>query len=391
MQIRWREHKKSNFSSYVNMKKCVLVNCFASSNEMRVEPIRKWFKEQGYETVYIASDFHHAKKEYVKLNKNITPIHVRKYKKNISISRIISHMEFSKKVYEKLCDARPDILYMKFPPNTLVKVAYKYRKKYKCRLILDVFDLWPEALPIDDRLKKIGSPLLHIWAMPRNKYLCHADLVFTECDMYQYKLKKHLPENTHTLYLMKEDIDFKPIRQKKDKSIRLCFLGGINNIINIELIEKVIYEIIHEGYLVSFDIIGDGDKRMELINKTEKAGAKVFFHGIVFDENKKYKIMSQCDFGINLVREKISIGLSIKSIEYFRAGIAIINNVPFDTWKLVKEYNAGINVYENNVIHGLGKKNINKMKLQARYIYCNFFSPQTFTTELSNRVNQLIK
>ena len=103
------------------MKKCVLVNCFASSNEMRVEPIREVLDERGYETIYISSDFHHALKKYVPLDKSIVPIRVRSYKKNLSIDRLLSHKEFSKEVYEFLCKEKPELIYIKFPPNSLLK------------------------------------------------------------------------------------------------------------------------------------------------------------------------------------------------------------------------------------------------------------------------------
>ena len=150
------------------MKKCVLVNCFGSSNENRVEPIKHWFEENGYETIYYSSDFHHVKKEYVELPEYIEPIKTKKYKKNISVQRIVSHVDFSKKIYALLKEIKPDVLYVKFPPNSLVKYAAKFKRKFGCYLIFDVFDLWPESLPISSWKKTVLTPLTYFWARPRN-------------------------------------------------------------------------------------------------------------------------------------------------------------------------------------------------------------------------------
>lgn len=367
------------------MKKCVLVNCFACSNEMRVEPIRDVLNEMGYKTIYISSDYHHALKKYVKLDDSITPIHVISYKKNLSINRLLSHWDFSKQVYRFLCQEKPDLIYVKFPPNTLVKVVYRYRKLYNCKIILDLFDLWPESLPISHKIKMLLYPLLNIWAKYRDKYISCADLVLTECEMYKKVLGKKLPENTSVLYLTKEDIDYKFTPCENGK-IRLCFLGGINNLININLIGKVVNNFIKQGYSVSLDIIGDGSKRNELIQIAESEGCEVSFHGIIYDEVKKNEILSQCDLGLNLVKNCVKIALSIKSIEYFRAGLGIINNVPFDSENIIAENFAGINVSKGLSID---IKQIEIMKKNARYVYDNFFSIETCKNNMRNAFNSI--
>lgn len=362
------------------MKKCVLVNCFASSNEMRVEPIRDALNEMGYKTIYISSDYHHTLKKYVELDNSITPIHVKPYKKNLSINRLLSHWDFSKQIYHFFCQEQPDLIYVKFPPNTLVYAAYRYKRRFDCKIILDLFDLWPESLPISHKIKTLFFPLLYIWARYRDKYISCADLVLTECEMYKKVLGKKLPEETRTLYLTKEDIDYKFTSCKNGK-IRLCFLGGVNNLINIDLIGKVINSFTKQGYSVSLDIIGDGSKRTELIQIAESEGCKVSFHGVIYDEVKKNEILSQCDLGLNLVRNCVKIALSIKSIEYFRAGLGVINNVPFDTENIIDDNFAGINVSKGL---DFDIKHIEIMKRNARYVYDNLFSIETCKNNIKN-------
>lgn len=358
------------------METCVLVNCFASSNEMRVEPIREYFDKHGYQTIYIASDFHHTKKEFVKLSNNIIPVHTKPYKKNLSVSRMYSHYAFSNAIYEKLCEYKPTVIYIKFPPNSLVKMAYKYRKANECKLILDVFDLWPESLPVSCKIKNIISPATALWASFRNKYLRYSDLVFTECDMYKDVLKDYLPNEVHTLYLTKNDISYVEPDPKIDSELTICYLGGINNLIDIDMIGKIICQLT-KNRKVTLEIIGDGIKRDELIMTAKESGARVNFHGVIYDEQDKYLIMSKCDYGLNLMKKTVKVALTIKSIEYFRAGIAIINNVPYDTWNIIERYNAGINIV-TQVNKDFSSSDIIQMKRNARKVYEVLFSRDSF-------------
>ena len=55
------------------------------------------------------------------------------------------------------------------------------------------------------------------------------------------------------------------------------------------------------------------------------------------------EIFDQCWFGINVLREDLAIGITMKSISYFRGGLPIINTVQGDTSRFVEECNIGIN------------------------------------------------
>ena len=369
------------------MKKCVLINCFASSNEMRVEPIRDVLRKNGYSTIYISSDFHHAKKEYVELPKEIKPIHVKAYKKNMSILRLYSHYMFSKNVYKYLIKTKPDLVYIKFPPNTLVKTAYDYKQSNsKSKIILDIFDLWPESLPIPEKTKFIISPITNIWKFYRDKYMVCADLILTECNMYQILLKEKLKTNAHTLYLTKKDIDYKCDETPNDGILRLCYLGGINNLIDIEAVKHTI-EILKNTWNVTLDIIGDGQNKDKLLRVAKDNGCSVTFHGVIYDDIEKYKIMRNCDLGINLMKDTSVVALTLKSIEYFRAGLGIINNIKYDTKEIVKEYDCGVEIEELSRLKN--KETINIIKRNARKTYLELFEYNSNKEKFNNILKEI--
>ena len=83
--------------------KVTIINCFPSIENNRVIPIMEYYEKHGNEAVMLTSNFHHYNKEKVILNrKNIVQLNVLEYKKNLSLSRIFSHIIFSKKVYKYL-------------------------------------------------------------------------------------------------------------------------------------------------------------------------------------------------------------------------------------------------------------------------------------------------
>lgn len=381
------------------MKKCLLINCFASSNENRVEPIRKWFLDKGFETKYYSSNFHHAKKLFVSLPDYVIPVNTVPYKKNISIKRLISHINFSRKIYKILLKEKPDVLYVKFPPNSLIKYAAKYKKKNQCHLIFDIFDLWPESLPISNLKKKIIKPFLSLWSAPRNKNLNKADLVFAECNMYRDALSNYLPKNVETLYLSKIDIPSSKYHgtvstcffENKNDCISMCYLGSINNLIDIKTIGRVINSF-SRYQKVRLEIIGDGANREKLIEIAKINGAEVSYHGIVFDEEEKQKIMSSCDFGLNIMKETVKVALTIKSIDYFRAGLAVLNNIHFDTWDIIEESCCGMNInddfFKNFTV--FSRKEIESAKNKSRDVFLKYFSDDVFCSNLNRCLSRLL-
>lgn len=68
-----------------------------------------------------------------------------RYKKNIPISRILSHMQFGRSVNKYLKRYSPDVIYL-FPPNNTAIYCLRYKRKHKN--VKHVVDMWTELMPI---------------------------------------------------------------------------------------------------------------------------------------------------------------------------------------------------------------------------------------------------
>lgn len=306
--------------------------------------------KKGYDVIYVTSDFDHMTKKRYYFNeyKNSKQLHVISYKKNLSISRILSHLMFSYKTFYMLLACKPELVYVEVPNNSLVKSSAKYKKINNAEIIVDVFDMWPESMPVKTK-NMIVNRGFNIWRNFRNKNLKFADQIWIECDYYRELLSaQNINLPMETKYLTLENAETSIEMKVSEEEIDLCYLGSINNIIDISLIEKIVSEFA-KNKRTRIHIIGDGERKDEFLDILKKNSIEIIDHGKVYEIDKLQEIFDQCWFGINVLREDLAIGITMKSISYFRGGLPIINTVQGDTSRFVEECNIGINVDRHDV------------------------------------------
>ncbi|RDY31713.1 glycosyltransferase [Lachnotalea glycerini] len=374
--------------------KMLIISCF-DWYEKRTKTIIDYFQKQNMEVIYYTSDYEHIKKEYVKKSEQINYIHAIQYKKNFSIKRLLSHYVFSKRVYKILNKHVPDYVYILIPPNSMLKYAAKYHKKHSgTKLIVDIIDMWPESMPINMKIANC-IPFI-IWKDLRDKNLKEADWVFTECDLYQEILKKYISNNKiSTLYLTKpKTVNINSHYYADSSKIVLVYLGSINNIIDIDLICVLIYRLSKERKVV-LKIIGKGEKKSEFIKRAQEAKAQVIDEGVIFDDVLKHEILSKSDFGINIMKKQVYVGLTTKSIDYLSTGLPIINNIGGDTEYLIEKYKAGFNIIDENV-EGVAFKILSdfdtrqEMRENAYKLYHENFTENEFRKKLDHYIKYII-
>lgn len=306
--------------------------------------------KKGYDVIYVTSDFDHMTKKRYYFNeyKNSKQLHVISYKKNLSISRILSHLMFSYKTFYMLLACKPELVYVEVPNNSLVKSSAKYKKINNAEIIVDVFDMWPESMPVKTK-NMIVNRGFNIWRNFRNKNLKFADQIWIECDYYRELLSaQNINLPMETKYLTLENAETSIETKVSEDEIDLCYLGSINNIIDISLIEKIVSELA-KNKRTRIHIIGDGERKDEFLEILKQNSIEIIDHGKVYEIDKLQEIFNQCWFGVNVLREGLAIGITMKSISYFRGGLPIINTVQGDTSRFVEECNIGINVDRHDV------------------------------------------
>ncbi|MBQ9492483.1 MAG: hypothetical protein IJR54_01945 [Oscillibacter sp.] len=334
------------------VKKEALIISYFGWYERRIAPIRELLLPKYHVTVLL-SDYDHLKKAYrTERESACVYLHVPPYRKNISVRRILSHLFFGLSVSREIDRLQPDLIYLLMPPNNTAAFCLRYRKRHpECLYYVDLIDMWPESL-LSRRFK--NSPPARLWSKMRDESVGAADHVFTECDFYRDALASVIgdPERATTLHLFLNQTDeeyaivLRQVEesQRAEKRLRLAYLGSINHIIDIEGICNVTTALIQRGYTVEVRIIGDGENRELLLERLRESGAEVRYFGKIFDQKEKIKLLGSCDYGFNMMKQEVSVGLTIKSLDYLSMGIPLINNIPGDTWNFVKRDGIGVNV-----------------------------------------------
>lgn len=366
------------------MKKAVCISC-SDHYDHRLHIAADCLHARGYDTTYITSDFDHTRKEAFTCSvEGCVQIPARPYQKNLSLDRILSHRNFARDVFHYLESQpqQPDVLVILLPPNFLAHYGAKYKKRHpQVKLIFDIFDLWPETFP-GSTAKKLLAPVFRVWAALRDRNLNKADFVITECEMFRKIL--HLPEATSkTIWLCANPLQAEPPQsQLREDALELCYLGAINNIINIPDICNLIREITAKKPVI-LHIIGKGERQDEFVEEAAKAGAEVIFYGAVYDENKKREIMDHCHFGLNIMKTSVCVGLTMKSVDYFRYSLPIINNIPADTQTLVEQQGIGVQLNENcaNTLLALTNDTCVNMRTDVKRMFEESFAHAVITRQ----------
>lgn len=365
--------------------KVTIVTCF-ESNDQRVNFVYETCTKRNYDVSVISTDFSHVNKIKRKENKNnYTLIKTKEYMKNLSLDRINSHIQFSKDAFDLIRKQKPDLIWLMIPANSLLKEAKKYKKENKnVKIIVDVIDMWPESLPIK-LSKKI--PPLSIWRNYRTNNIDCADYLTTECDMYQEILSKEYKGSIKTLYWSKDNIEIVNNNEIDNNRLSLCYLGSINNIIDIDAIYRIISTC---DSPVDLHIIGSGEKKKKMIEKLSRV-CYVIDHGVVNEEKQKSELMSKCHAGINMYKDGLYIGLTMKCIDYFKYGLPIINNIKADTWNFVNDYKVGINVNENTTLNSSEIINMRDNNSNIYDLYNNNFSKEIFMKNCDEIISEVLK
>lgn len=315
------------------------------TNEPRAEMLQKVFLEAGHSVIVLVSDWKHLEKvKRVEEKKGFRFFHAIPYYKNISLTRIRSHISLSQKIFRYVDRHHEeiDLLWVIFPPNIFVRDAAKIKEKYpNIRLVLDANDYWPETMPVE-KIKNLW-PLTY-WRNLRNNHISTADQLVTECRLFEDNLKPLLKDTpSRTIYLARNTE--KPVLPKAlpEDTINLCYLGAINNIIDIPKIQEVI-ENISRYRPVTLHIIGSGENLDQLVDSAKTGGAAVLYHGLIYDHEEKKQILDQCHYGLNIMKDSVVVGLTMKSLDYFAAGLPILNTIKADTWDFTEKEKIGFNI-----------------------------------------------
>ena len=360
--------------------KAVIVDTF-NNYDLRTIFVYNRLKDLGYETTVLSSDFSHSQKQKISRSRDNTVfIDTKPYVKNMSLKRISSHLDFAQKVYEKIREIKPEVIYCLVPLNSLVAKIKKYALKNDVKVFFDIFDLWPESLPTANIIKKILYP----WKRLRDKNLSCSDAVFLECSYYERFLPNKCKYKTAYLCKAKREVEY----VHEGATLNFLYLGAINSIIDIENIVSLL-SAIQQKRKVHLSIIGNGETKDYFKSQLQDARIEFTDHGVIYDDEKKDEIISKCHFGINMYKAGLCIGLTMKSLEYFCRALPIVSANIYDTKRIIEGNDCGFDVTDKKehtirALQDLSESDWFKLHKNCEMAHGEYFTEESFSTLLES-------
>lgn len=95
------------------------------------------------------------------------------------------------------------------------------------------------------------------------------------------------------------------------------------------------------------------------------------------------------------MKSNVCVGLTMKSLDYFKFGLPILNNIQGDTKKLVEERNIGYNLKAENIkeiakkISGLSKEEILTFKENTKEVFYDLFSNEMYDRKMDELISKI--
>lgn len=300
----------------------------------------------------VTSDFNHsAKKSFNSIgtldNIKITALHESGYPKNVCLKRFASHKELAKNIGDYLLKRnKPDVCYCAVPSLAVAEAVADYCKEKSVRFIADIQDLWPEAFKMVFRVPLISDLIFAPMKRQADKIYRSADHIVAVSGTYADRAMKvnkkcELPT---VVYLGTERESFNKYTEEKyetSKEILVGYVGSMSESYDLRSVIDAISKI--EEYDIKLLAMGDGAKKDEFVDYSEKKGISFEFTGKL-PYPQMAERLKQCDIAVNPIRKGSAGSIINKVGDYAMAGLPVINTQECREYReLLERYHAGIN------------------------------------------------
>lgn len=277
------------------------------------------------------------------------------------LKRIYNMCEFAWKL-PGVCKKfpKPDAIVSTSMPPMSCAAGVKLAKKYKCKGIAEIADLWPESIVAYGIAGKNNPAVILLRILEKWIYKKADAVVFTMENAYQYireqGWEKQIPESK--VFYVNNGVELSAFKYNRDNFVaedsdldnkelfKVVYTGSIRKVNNLGLLLDAAKKI--EDPRVRFLIWGDGDELPELKKRVaDEKIDNVVFKGRV---NKSFvpSIVSRADLNIahNTPSPIFRYGISFnKLFDYLAAGKPVLSDFPCGHNPAVIG-NAGVEVTE---------------------------------------------
>ncbi len=334
------------------------------SGTSRFFQIANTFVNAGWEVDCVTTSFQHFKKDLRECREifdqkypfNIIFIDAPAYKKNIDLRRVISN-----KVAEKNLDTylknniyKYDVIYVSIPANNIAAMVTTKAKENGIPVIVDIEDLWPEAMSMVIKNKRVRDLVLHSFLIDAETTYKNASGIIGTSEDYTDRAFKNrerdIPAETVYVGCNLSEFDagvdkYSSEVVKPENEFWVTYAGSISTSYDIKTL-------IDAGDMlrsknVHIQILGTGSLKEEL-EKYSKDMKNIHFWGFV-QYPKMAAVLTKSDVVVNSFVKGAPQSIVNKVGDYLASGRPIINTLENPVFcNLISENDVGINVEPEN-------------------------------------------
>ncbi len=276
------------------------------------------------------------------------------YTKNVQIKRILSRRRLTAAIRKHLEKNRYDLIYSQIPDNLLAATAAKVARQKDIPFVVDVEDLWPEAMRMVLDVPVVSDVLFSYFTVPAKTAYRLASGVVGSSDTYRDTPLKYgitVPKK-RTVYVgnVYADFDREVLEnsdqvEKPENAFWVTYAGTLGTSYDIPSLIRaadILHRQGHENLHIL--LLGDGPLRGEFEALAESLSGNVTFAGYM-SHGLMAAYLSKSDVTVNSLVSKASQSIVSKIGDYLAAGKPMINTgLDPEFWAKVEADGFGINV-----------------------------------------------
>ena len=309
----------------------------------RVYDLSCRFQAEGFDTELILSDFQHWEKKYrteeamevaaAAAPFRITFQHGGRYSKNLDPRRIIGYRMLGKNIATYLNTRSYDLIYCLIPDNYISFRAAQTARQKKIPFVVDVEDLWPEAMRMVLDVPVFSDALFWGFSHYAKKTYARASAVVGSSDSYRDEPLKYgidVPLR-RTFYVGNALSAFDrgaatpPPMKKRPEEFWVTYAGMLGASYDLSTLIEAAVRLKNRGETdIAILLLGDGPDREQLEAQAKASGADVRFPGFMPYETMA-AFLRASDITVNSLVPKAAQSIVSKISDYLAAGIPMIN------------------------------------------------------------------
>lgn len=269
-----------------------------------------------------------------------------------TIKRLLNHYSMKWSFGKvKLKGNKVDYLITSAPPLIPCESAIKLAKRFKCKLVYDVRDIWPDVA-IEMGSFKENDFKARSFAKIANKLYRHADLITTVSQTKVVNLDKKLINYNKNAELISNGVDDYFINQEEDKNFlkeyaldkyfSVVHVGKIGLAQNVDMLLDLAKEYL-SNKKIRFFLLGDGVKLNHILNRIKEENLTNVVYCGKRTMQECYTALKHAKLSyISLVNENLKDSVPTKLFEALYTGCPCLLSACGESAEIVEKSKFGL-------------------------------------------------